>query len=54
MDLHLHLCGQPPDIIDGHEEQEIEAILDVRQKGQSIIFRISSSGKDFHRWTMSG
>jgi hypothetical protein len=25
----------PPDIIDGHEEQEVEAILDVRRKGQN-------------------
>jgi hypothetical protein len=25
----------PPDLIDGHEEQEVEAILDVRQKGRS-------------------
>jgi hypothetical protein len=25
----------PPDLIDGHEEQEIEAILDVRRRGRS-------------------
>jgi hypothetical protein len=25
----------PPDIINGHEEQEVEAILDVQRKGQS-------------------
>jgi hypothetical protein len=25
----------PPDLIDGHEEQEVKAILDIQRKGKS-------------------
>ena len=37
----------PPDLVDGHEEQEVEAILDVQRSGQRREFQYLIKWKGF-------